>query len=96
MATRSKDENSRLDWQEIDTSNLSKKLATAFKAYRTAQDAANDLRKKFDVILEASLREGAHVPEQMHVVIAHRWGKISFAVTEKERKTRGGVSKIAV
>lgn len=96
MAKRTKDENSNLAWQEVDTAGLSKKLATAFKAYRAAQDSANELRKKFDEVLEQSLRDGDHVPDGQYVIIAHRWGKVSFAVTDEERKTRGGGTKVSV
>lgn len=90
MAAR-KDANA-LDWQEVDTDNLSKKLAPLFKSFRTSQDEANSARKKFDEALEAALRAGNHVPDSMFCVIAHKWGKVSYAITEQERTKRGGSS----
>lgn len=88
MAARSKDA-SPLDWNEVDTENLSKPVASLFKVYRTAQDAANEARVKFDIGLEKALRAGGHIPEDLHCVIGHKWGRVSYAASETEGRSRG-------
>lgn len=89
MAKRSEDATS-LDWQEVNTETLSKPLATLYAAHVKAREAATAARGAFDEALEKALRKGNHVPEQLFCVIAHKWGKVSYAVTEEERAKRGG------
>lgn len=89
MAKRSEDATS-LDWQEVDTQGLSKPLATLYAAHVKALEASKAARGAFDEALEKALRKGSHVPEQMFCVIAHKWGKVSYAITEEERTKRGG------
>lgn len=96
MAKRAIQEGGALEWQEVDTDNLSKKMAPLFKAYRSAQDAANEARKKFDEELEKALRANDSVPAQMFCLIAHKWGRVSFAISEEERTRRGGSGKSKV
>lgn len=88
MAARSKDPSS-LDWQEVNTETLSKPLATLYAAHVKALEASKAARSSFDEALEKALRKGSHVPDQMFCVIAHKWGKVSYAITEEERAKRG-------
>jgi hypothetical protein len=91
MASRSKNtEGSSLDWQEVNTEALSKPLATLYATHVKALEASKAARGAFDEALEKALRKASHVPEQMFCVIAHKWGKVSYAITEEERTKRGG------
>lgn len=89
MAKRTTDGPS-LDWQEVNTETLSKPLATLYAAHVKALEVSKAARSSFDEALEKALRKGSHVPEQMFCVIAHKWGKVSYAITEEERAKRGG------
>lgn len=90
MATRSKNtDGPSLDWQEVDTQGLSKPLATLYATHVKALEASKAARGAFDEALEKALRKASHVPEQMFCVIAHKWGKVSYAITEEERSKRG-------
>jgi hypothetical protein len=72
-----------LEWTEIDTTNLPQKFATAYAAYRKAQDIANEKRKALDAMVVASLSVDGNA-----YIVNHKWGKMYAAKTDaKAAKT---------
>lgn len=74
-----------LEWNDIDTSSFKGKIAATYKAYKEAQKAAAEKRVAFEDMLRASLVSGEHVSEDDNVLIAHRFGKVAFAVSSQPK-----------
>lgn len=92
MATKRTD----LTWSEIDLHTLPTKLKDSFDMYREAQDAANEFKAVFNTDLTKTLQDKGKVPKNMDVLVGHRWGKVSVAVTKADPTRPGPVTKISL
>jgi hypothetical protein len=86
-----KQDREEMDWSEIDTNSFKdRKLRTAYAAYRNAQDKANEERKKFDAQLVNALAEHVEMEDGEELVIAHKWGKVSYAKRQASGRKKTG------
>lgn len=67
-------------WQDIDLDTLSDEQRAAYEAYKVAQRQAAALRKGFEDTMQAGL------PEGKRLAFGYRFGKLSAAVVEDDRK----------
>lgn len=71
-------------WVEIDPATLAKELAGAYETYKEAQRKAADKRSAF----ESAMNEAAELPEGRKMVFGYRFGKLSAAIVEDDRKPK--------
>jgi len=84
MAFKTKE---NLDWTDVDTDDLSAPLAKLHKAYRTAQDTANKARDAFDAAFKKVAGEKLKIDvSEQSIVVGHKWGKLSYAVSNTPSK----------
>ena len=74
--------NGDAQWFNIDTDSLSEGQQAAYAAYKVAQRQAARLREAF----EASVQDALAVPEGKRVVFGYRFGRLSAALVEDDRK----------
>jgi len=92
MAFKTKE---KLDWTDVDTDELSPKLAKLLAAYNSAQNVANKARDAFDTEFKKIAAEKLKIDtSEQSVVVGHRWGKMSFAIANEPAK--GTAKKIKV
>ena len=75
---------SNVTWVEIDPTTLAAKLATAYETYKDAQRKAAELRSAF----EQQMNDAAGLPEGKKLVFGYRFGKLSAAIVEDDRKPK--------
>ena len=71
-------------WVEIDPTTLEAKLNAAYETYKDAQRKAAELRSAF----EEAMNEAAELPEGKKMVFGYRFGKLSAAIIEDDRKPK--------
>ena len=69
-------------WANIDTDTLSVEQQAAYAVYKVAQREAARLREAF----EASVTESMDIPAGQRMVFGYRFGKLSAAIVEDDRK----------
>ena len=70
------------NWANIDTDTLSAGQREAYQAYKVAQREAARLREAF----ETSVTESMDIPAGKRMVFGYRFGKLSAAIVEDDRK----------
>lgn len=71
-------------WQDIDVSTLSDTAQIAYEDYKTAQRKAASLRAEF----EQAVIDGLPIPTGKRMVFGYRFGKLSAALVEDDRKAK--------
>lgn len=71
-------------WVEIDPATLAKELAGAYETYKDAQRKAAELRSAF----EEAMNDAAGLPEGKKLVFGYRFGKLSAAIVEDDKKPK--------
>lgn len=74
---------STAQWADIDVTTLSEDAQLAYAMYKDAQRKAAELRTAF----EASVVNGLDIPTGKRMVFGYRFGKLSAALVEDDRKT---------
>lgn len=69
-------------WFNIDTGSLTTEQQAAYAEYKDAQRKAAALREAF----EDSITASADIPQGMRMVFGYRFGKLSAALVEDDRK----------
>lgn len=69
-------------WQDIDVTTLSDSAQIAYEDYKTAQRKAAELRTAF----EQEVVDGLPIPAGKRMVFGYRFGKLSAALVEDDRK----------
>lgn len=69
-------------WQDIDVTTLSDAAQIAYEDYKTAQRKAASLRAEF----EQTVIDGLPIPQGKRMVFGYRFGKLSAALVEDDRK----------
>lgn len=73
---------SEATWINIEVSSLTAEQQAAYEAYKVAQRKAAALREAFETSVTAS----ADIPAGQRMVFGYRFGKLSAAIVEDERK----------
>lgn len=73
---------SEATWVNIDIDTLTSEQQTAYAAYKVAQRQAAALREAF----ETSVTESAGLPQGKRMVFGYRFGKLSAAIVDDDRK----------
>lgn len=71
-------------WVEIDPTTLEAKLNAAYETYKEAQRKAAELRSAF----EEQMNKAAELPEGKKLVFGYRFGKLSAAIVDDDRKPK--------
>ena len=69
-------------WQDIDVTTLSAEAQIAYDDYKQAQRKAAALRAEF----ETAVVNGLPIPQGKRMVFGYRFGKLSAALVEDDRK----------
>ena len=69
-------------WQDIDVNTLSAEAQVAYSEYKDAQRKAASLRAEF----EQAVINGLPIPQGKRMVFGYRFGKLSAALVEDDRK----------
>ena len=69
-------------WQDIDVNTLSAEAQVAYSEYKDAQRTAASLRATF----EQTVVNGLPIPQGKRMVFGYRFGKLSAALVEDDRK----------
>jgi predicted dinucleotide-utilizing enzyme len=84
MAKRSKE---MLDWSDVDEESLSPKLLKLYNEYRKANAVASRAREAFDGEFKKVAADKLKLdPSEHSIVIGHKWGKLSYAVSNEPAK----------
>ncbi len=75
---------SEAQWQDIDVNTLSVEAQVAYNEYKEAQRKAASLRAMF----EQTIVESLPIPAGKRMVFGYRFGKLSAALVEDDRKTK--------
>jgi hypothetical protein len=67
-------------WSEIDVTTLDDGQREAYEAYKAKSREAATLRTEFEVMMQAG------VPEGKKLVFGYRFGKLSAAIVDDDRK----------
>lgn len=71
-------------WVEIDPTTLVVELAVKYETYKDAQRKAAELRTEF----ESAMNDAAELPEGKKMVFGYRFGKLSAAIVDDDRKPK--------
>ena len=69
-------------WTNVDPATLSQDVRQAYEAYKVAQRQAAALREAFETAITSDI----DVPAGMRVVFGYRFGQLSMALVEDDRK----------
>lgn len=73
---------SEAQWMDIDVATLSAEAQVAYSEYKDAQRRAAALREVFETTCVA----GLEIPQGKRMVFGYRFGKLSAAIVEDDRK----------
>lgn len=75
--------NEKANWVEIETASLNDKLSKLLGTMQADKATAKKSRDAFISAVTPLIRKAAEVADDQDVIIADRFGKVSFAVVDK-------------
>lgn len=79
----------KLNWVEVDEAGLSKALREQLAEAKAAMKVAAEKRDAWNQAFIAAATKAGKVPSGKELVVSHKFGKLTVAITDKGSKSSG-------